>query len=127
MMRSQGHRSSSVSGWPTDILARLASGWNASPSANGTPSASRAPWRRCDFPTPETPITTTSRIGTPGTNIPVGHPRNVVPWAARWSVRAGEIAWVGLWSAQFLLGAPVSWMPLRRLVAQAVPDEHASG
>ena len=69
MLRSHGHRSSSVSGTPAAILATLASGWNASPSAYVQPSAAASPVATVVLPTPDTPITTTC---TPRTLAPPG-------------------------------------------------------
>src|SRR5450631_1668863 len=57
MARSHGHRSSSVRGWPEDIFAMLASGWNASPSANSQPIAVAIPCAIVVLPDPDTPIT----------------------------------------------------------------------
>src|SRR5450631_692116 len=57
MARSHGHRSSSVRGWPEDILAMLASGWNPSPSANSQPIAVAIPCATVVLPDPDTPIT----------------------------------------------------------------------
>ena len=64
---SQGQRSSSVSGVPLRIFATLASGWNASPSANSHPSTVDSPFATVDLPLPDTPMTiTTSGSGPPG-------------------------------------------------------------
>ena len=70
MLRSQGHRSSSVSGMPAAIFATLASGWKSSPSAYVQPSAAARPVATVVLPTPDTPITTTTC--TPRTLAPPG-------------------------------------------------------
>ena len=52
---------------PLRILATLASGWKASPSANSHPSTVDSPLATVDFPQPETPMTiTTSGSSTSG-------------------------------------------------------------
>ena len=59
MVRSQGSRSSSVSGVPADIFAMFAGGWKSSASANGTRSRCARAAPTTVFPEPDTPIITT--------------------------------------------------------------------
>ena len=59
MARSQGQRSSSVSGVPAFILAMLAGGWKESPSSRIQPSARARPAAMVVLPLPDTPMTTT--------------------------------------------------------------------
>src|SRR5690348_7170901 len=68
---SQGHRSTSSSGWPARILATFASEWNWSASANTMPVARAIPCATVVLPHPETPMTTTCRRVGPSAASPV--------------------------------------------------------
>ncbi len=59
MARSQGRRSSSVSGRPARILAMFAAGWNASASAKRQPRRPASMLPTVVLPLPDTPATIT--------------------------------------------------------------------
>src|SRR5690606_26327476 len=61
--RSHGNRAASSSGTPARIRATFAGVWNSSASAKSRPVASLIPRATVVLPAPDTPITTTWRVG----------------------------------------------------------------